>query len=48
MRSTLLMSVVIILLAMVSIKCAYKTVAQDCSPAANGTDWVCNKSIWSK
>lgn len=39
----------ILLLTMFALSsCAYKTVAQKCSPADNGVDWVCEKSIWSK
>jgi hypothetical protein len=39
----------ILILVMLGLtSCAYKTVAQKCSPAENKVDWVCEKSIWSK
>ncbi len=41
-------ALIFIVLSLFIASCAYKTVAQKCSPADNGVDWVCEKSIWSK
>lgn len=46
MKSIAIISLILFLL--IGTSCAYKTVAQKCSPADNGVDWVCEKSIWSK
>lgn len=42
------MKLLLILSMLLLSSCAYKIVAQDCSPTENGSDWVCKKSIWSK